>query len=82
MASRQPLGALTLHADASCDASPQPSFEVSAAAFAAGALGPLTEPEQGWQLEMVAWTRLPYISSAVKVSHYALDSALFVLRRG
>jgi SAM-dependent methyltransferase len=49
-------------------------FEVAAAGFVAAAM-------DGLNLELVAWTRLPYISSGNAVrSHVVLDSALFVLR--
>lgn len=51
------------------------SFEGVAAGFVAGAV-------EGLDLEVVAWTRLPYISSGDEwASHVVLDSALFVLRR-
>ena len=51
------------------------SFEGVAAGFVAAAV-------EGLDLEVVAWTRLPYISSGDEwASHDVLDAALFVLRR-
>jgi hypothetical protein len=38
------------------------------------------EPMAGG-IDLVAWTRLPYLSSTGRETHYALHSALFVLRR-
>ena len=49
------------------------SFEVVAAGFVAAAV-------DGLNLEVVSWTRLPYLGSGSGVSHVVLDAALFVLR--
>ena len=49
------------------------SFEVVAAGFVAAAV-------DGFNLEVVSWTRLPYLGSGGGVSHVVLDAALFVLR--
>ncbi len=51
------------------------TFELSSAAFVAAAL-------EGLELEVVSWTRLPYLISGNGIhSHFVLDAALFVLRR-
>jgi hypothetical protein len=66
-------------------------FEMNAAAFLAAVMEASTpgsasgEREKGQRLpvEVVAWTRLPYLSSGTtKRTHFSLDSALFVLRKG
>ena len=75
MVSRAPRRPLLFSSAASCDS--KSSFETSASAFAAEVLQPLRDI--GFVL--LAWTRVPYLSSAVTQTHHALDSALFVLRR-
>lgn len=60
------------------DSAQDPSFELAVAAFVASAFDPL-KPSHG--LELVAWTRLPYLSSTVSKTHYVIDSAMFVLKR-
>ena len=70
-----PTNPLKVMPSAQCHARPEPTFEFAAAAFAAAAVEPAG-------LEVVAWTRLPYLSSGdVLKTHYSLDVALFVLKR-
>ena len=70
-----PTNPLKVMPSAQCHARPKPTFELAAAAFAAAAVEPAG-------LEVVAWTRLPYLSSGdVLKTHYSLDAALFVLKR-
>ena len=72
---RAPLEPFPLHPAAVCGANP--SFAQGAAAFLATARANRKE------LEMLAWTRLPYLSSGdQKKTHYSINSALFVLRYG
>lgn len=53
-------------------------FELAVAGFVAPAA---VEGLKPLNLEVVAWTRLPYLSSGTTtISHMFLDSALFVLR--
>jgi len=77
-AGRPPLGPLEMPAGATCKE--KPGFEESVVAFAA-ALDANHSHELGRALELVAWTRLPYLSSTGRETHYSLHSALFVLRR-
>lgn len=75
-ARRSPEVPLGLHRAASCRHSSvtQNSFEFSASAFVAAAF-------DGLNLDLMAWTRLPYLDSGgIYASHYHIDSALFVLR--
>lgn len=73
--SRPQRNPLPLPVAATCkQKDPSPSFEQSLAAFSASALR-LSE------LEVAAWTRLPYLSGGTfGATHYVLDSALLVLR--
>lgn len=51
------------------------SFELSASAFAAAAFDTR-------HLEVIVWTRIPYLSSGdIKMTHDYLDAALFLVRR-
>jgi hypothetical protein len=72
---RPPLSPLMLPADARCHAKPPASIERHVAAFAMTAFG-------GLPLELLAWTRLPYLCSGdTDATHYYLDNVLYVLRR-
>ena len=71
-AHRPPSKPLALPPGARCGSDP---FEKNVASFAAYALS-------GLPLRIVAWTRVPYLSSGgAQQSHYMLDNALFLLRK-
>ena len=73
-ASRRPKLPLRLPEVLRCGKGVSGPFELAAAGFLAAALG-------GLGLEVVSWTRLPYLSSGdAKYTHYAFNSAVFVLR--
>jgi SAM-dependent methyltransferase len=74
-AHRPPAVPLALPSGVRCDASQQQSFEANAAAFASSITHALN-------LSVVAWTRVPYLSSGgPSQSHFVLDDALFLLER-
>ena len=76
-AGRTPRGLLEMPAGATCKEKPR--FEKAVVAFAA-ALD--ANHSHARALELVAWTRLPYLSEAIgHETHHSLHSALFVLRR-
>eukprot|EP00931_Biecheleriopsis_adriatica_P063786 TRINITY_DN38696_c0_g1_i1.p1 TRINITY_DN38696_c0_g1~~TRINITY_DN38696_c0_g1_i1.p1 ORF type:complete len:487 (-),score=73.62 TRINITY_DN38696_c0_g1_i1:6-1394(-) len=74
-AGRAPHNPLRIYKKAKCNAKPPASFELAAAAFVAAAV-------HAHSLEVLSWTRLPYLASGDrKHQWFSLDSALFLLRR-
>lgn len=70
---RAPRTPLRVHPAATCRNAT--SFEIAAAAFVAEAFASRL-------MKVLAWTRLPYLSSGdTKRTHYKLDMAVFVLQR-
>ena len=72
-ATRKPRAPLALHPAAEGDAAP--AFEPSAAVFLEAIL------RRHPRLELVRWTRLPYVSSGdLRLTHHTLDMAAMALR--